>query len=43
MYEQGSPADHFYIVGSGDLEMSVTTQDGTSVRVKRLRAGDHFG
>ena len=43
VYQQGDAADHFYIVNNGDLEMSVTTQDGTSVRVKRLKGGDHFG
>ena len=40
---QGSRADHFYIVSSGELEMSVTPQDDVSVRVRRLGPGHHFG
>jgi len=43
IYQQGSVADHFYIVNSGELEMSCTTPEGHSVRVKTVKAGDHFG
>ena len=43
VFHQGQLADHFYIVNSGELEMSVTTAQGQPVRVKRLKAGDHFG
>lgn len=43
VYHQGSRADKFYIVNSGKLEMSITTPDGISVRVKHLQPGDHFG
>jgi len=43
VFKQGDKADHFFITNSGLLEMSVTTDEGHSVRVKRLRAGDQFG
>ena len=43
IFHEGAPADHFYIVISGELDMAVTTPDGRAVRVKRLKAGDHFG
>ena len=43
VFRQGDPADHFFIVNAGELEMSVTTPQGQPVRVKRLHAGDHFG
>ena len=42
VFRQGDPADHFFIVNAGELEMSVTTPQGQPVRVKRLHAGDHF-
>ena len=40
---QGESAEHFYILESGALEMSVTAADGRALRVKRLKPGDHFG
>mmetsp|Transcript_34548 Transcript_34548/g.103510 ORF Transcript_34548/g.103510 Transcript_34548/m.103510 type:complete len:2592 (+) Transcript_34548:5875-13650(+) len=43
VYQQGSPAQLFYIVNEGELEMSVNKPDGGSVRVKTLRPGDHLG
>ena len=43
VFHEGAPADHFYIVISGELDMAVTTEDGRAVTVKRLKAGDHFG
>ena len=43
VYQQGQRADKFYIVNSGKLEMSITTPEGISVRVKHLKPGDHFG
>jgi len=42
VFRQGDPADHFFIVNAGELEMSVTTPQGQPVRVKRLHAGDHI-
>jgi len=43
IFQQGEPAEHFYILESGQLEMSVTAPDGRSLRVKSLKPGDHFG
>lgn len=43
VFRQGETADHFYIVNSGTLDVSITTPDGRAVRVKRLSPGDHFG
>jgi len=43
IYQQGDHASHFYVLESGELEMSVNTSDGRSVRVRKLKQGDHFG
>ena len=39
VFQQGSPADHFYIVNSGELEMSVTTTKGQTVRLNHAALG----
>jgi len=43
VYQQGQPAETFYIVNRGSLEMSLSKPDGGSVTVKRLKPGDHLG
>jgi MFS family permease len=40
---QGEPAEHFYVVESGRLDVLVRADDGTETQVNVLAAGDSFG
>jgi ATP-binding cassette, subfamily B, bacterial len=41
--QQGDPADRFYIVVRGTLEVLLNTEGGAARRIRALRDGDHFG
>ena len=41
--QQGDPADRFYIVVRGKLEVLLNAEDGNPVRIRVLQDGDHFG
>jgi small-conductance mechanosensitive channel/CRP-like cAMP-binding protein len=40
---QGSEGDSFFIIWSGEAEVSVRREDGSSAVVKVLKSGDYFG
>lgn len=41
--EQGDPATHFYVLKSGDVEVSQEAPDGSVRPIRRHRPGDTFG
>jgi ATP-binding cassette subfamily B protein len=41
--QQGDPADRFYIIVRGTLEVLLNTAGGTTRRIRVLHDGDHFG
>jgi ABC-type lipoprotein export system ATPase subunit len=41
--EQGSPADNFYIITSGDVEVFIEHPDGGEIIVNHLSTGSYFG
>ncbi|MFN8621013.1 MAG: MFS transporter [Chloroflexota bacterium] len=40
---QGDPADRFYVIQEGTVEVTQATADGTSTRLRSLGVGDAFG
>ena len=41
--QQGDPADRFYIIVRGKLEVLLNTDSGDPARIRVLQDGDHFG
>jgi len=43
IYEQGSKADHFYVVLSGQVSLRLPGQSGVSIQIEELTEGAVFG